>query len=98
MDVLVSARRLDLNDRPRLDKQTRDLDRLAQGAAAVATQVDDQQVRRPALTFEAFEHFLHVAGRALEVVFAAGGSVEIAVEGRNVEDADASLCPLQAIA
>ena len=90
MDVLLSARRLHLDDRPRLDEQARDFDRLAQGAAAVTAQIDDQQVDA-ALAFELVEHFLHVAGGALEVVLAAGGAVEVAVEGRNVEDADASL-------
>src|SRR5580704_15157673 len=97
MDVLFAARRLHLDDRPRFDEQAGDFDRLAQGAAAVATQIDDQQVDA-ALAFEVFEHLLHIAGRALEVVFAARGTVEVAVERRNVEDSDATRAALQTIA
>ncbi len=87
---------LHLDDGAGLDEQAGDLDGFAQGAAAVVAEVDDQHVDA-ALTLEAVEDFLAVAGRALEVILAARGAVEVAIERGDVEHADAAVGTLDPI-
>ena len=79
-----------LHDRPALDEQVHEADRLAQVAAAVLAQVEHEAVDA-AFGLELVEQLADVARGAAELLLAGGARVVVLVEGRHRDDADAQL-------
>jgi hypothetical protein len=78
-----------LHHRALVDEQAGQLDRLDQRAAAVVAQVDQHVV--DLLLLQLAQQAGHVAGRALEVLVALAARLEVLVEGRQRDHADAAL-------